>query len=542
VSIVFDVVVPTVGRACLSDLLQTMADDVAAGGSLPSRIVLCDDRPSPEPGQPLLPTPPPAALADRVEVLTTGGRGPAAARNAGWRHATGPWIAFLDDDVLLPPGWSSALIRDLEELGASIGASQGRIHVPLPRDRRPTDWERNVAGLESARWATADMAYRRSVLEAVGGFDERFPRAYREDADLGLRVTAAGYVIVRGRRHVIHPARPTDDTVSVRMQAGNADDPFMRALHGPDWRRRAGVPQGRRPWHLATVASALVAVVAAVARWPRTAGLAAATWVALTVDLTWRRIAPGPRTRDEVARMVRTSVMLPFAAVGYWVRGLVTLPRRLARSGPQPAAADRPMVGEVRTEAGTVVIDITEARATRPAAVLFDRDGTLVHDEPYNGDPDLVRPVEGAREAVARLRALGVPTAVITNQSGIARGHITREQVDAVNDRLDELIGPLGPVLVCPHGPGDGCDCRKPAPGLIFAAARLLGVDPADCVVIGDIGADVEAAEAAGARGILVPTAITRDDEVAGAAEVASDLAAAVDAALRPAPSRTRSG
>jgi len=109
---------------------------------------------------------------------------------------------------------------------------------------------------------------------------------------------------------------------------------------------------------------------------------------------------------------------------------------------------------------------------------------------------------------------------------------ISREQVDAVNRRVEELLGPLGPVFVCPHGPDEGCDCSKPAPGLVLAAAARLGVDPARCVVIGDIGADVEAARAAGARAILVPTAATRLDEVAGADVVAPDLEAAVERAL----------
>ena len=94
--------------------------------------------------------------------------------------------------------------------------------------------------------------------------------------------------------------------------------------------------------------------------------------------------------------------------------------------------------------------------SARPAAVLFDRDGTLVVDVPYNGDPDLVQPVPGARAALDRLRAAGVPTALVSNQSGIARGLLTRAQVDAVNARLEELVGPLGPVFVCEHGPGDG--------------------------------------------------------------------------------------
>jgi histidinol-phosphate phosphatase family protein len=163
-----------------------------------------------------------------------------------------------------------------------------------------------------------------------------------------------------------------------------------------------------------------------------------------------------------------------------------------------------------------------------PRAVLFDRDGTLVHDVPYNGDPSRVRPVAGAADVLAQLRQAGVPTAVVSNQSGIARGLITRQQVDAVNARVAELLGPLGPVFVCEHGPADGCGCRKPQPGMVLAAASALGVEPQDCVLIGDIGADVEAASAAGARSVLVPTPVTRPEEVAAAPAVAADLSSAV--------------
>lgn len=148
------------------------------------------------------------------------------------------------------------------------------------------------------------------------------------------------------------------------------------------------------------------------------------------------------------------------------------------------------------------------------AAVLFDRDGTLVVDVPYNGDPGRVQPVPGARGALDALRAAGIATAVVSNQSGIARGLLTAAQVDAVNARVEELLGPLGPVLYCPHGPQDGCGCRKPEPGLVLDAAAALGVDPADCVVVGDIGADLDAAAAAGAGAVLVPTPVTRAEEV----------------------------
>jgi HAD superfamily hydrolase (TIGR01662 family) len=167
-----------------------------------------------------------------------------------------------------------------------------------------------------------------------------------------------------------------------------------------------------------------------------------------------------------------------------------------------------------------------------PDAVLFDRDGTLVHDFPYNGDPDWVRPVDGAREALDRLRARGVEVGVVSNQSGVARGLITTDQVEACMSRLEELLGPFDTVQYCPHGPDDGCACRKPAPGMVKAACAELDVDPARVVVIGDIGADVAAAEAAGATGVLVPTPVTRRAEVEAAHRTASDLTAAVAGVL----------
>jgi histidinol-phosphate phosphatase family protein len=237
-------------------------------------------------------------------------------------------------------------------------------------------------------------------------------------------------------------------------------------------------------------------------------------WLAGTVELALARILPGPRTAAEVGTMALTSVLLPPAATWHWLAGWARLPR-LARAGPPSSPARR--------------------LPTPPKAVLLDRDGTLVADVPYNGDPARVVAMPGAREAVGRLRAVGVPTAVVSNQSGVARGYLRVEQVEAVNRRVEELLGPVGPWLVCPHGPGDGCGCRKPAPGLIEAAARALGVDPADCVVIGDIGADVDAARAAGARAVLVPTSVTREEEVAAAPEVAPDLLAAVELLLGPA-------
>ena len=110
-----------------------------------------------------------------------------------------------------------------------------------------------------------------------------------------------------------------------------------------------------------------------------------------------------------------------------------------------------------------------------------------------------------------------------------------RGQADAVNRRVDELFGGFDVWMLCPHGPEDGCDCRKPAPGMVLGAAAALGLPADSLAVIGDIGADVGAAANAGARGVLVPTPITRAEEVAAAALfLASDDASFVTGVALP--------
>ncbi|WP_176475382.1 HAD-IIIA family hydrolase [Kocuria sp. WN036] len=520
----YAVVVPSMGRPSLQWLLDTLAaQDVDADHPGPLEVVVVDDRPGDV--EPLRPSVP-GTVAWTVRTVRGHGRGPAAARNRGWRVARrsgAQWVAFLDDDVELPAGWAQRLAEDLAACGPEVGATQGRIDVPLPGSRRPTDWERNTASLQDADWATADMAYRTIALEAVSGFDERFPRAYREDADLALRVRRAGWQLVRGQRRITHPVRPADDLVSLRVQAGNADDALMRRLHGPDWRRAAEAPPGGFRWHAATVAALGATGAGAGAALTATAlghrparrsalaaaGAGAAAWGWLTGRFVLLRTVPGPRPGDpeflpELSRMVRTSVTIPVAAVRHKARGWW----RNRGTGPWPVPV---------------------------RAVLFDRDGTLVHDVPYNGDPDAVELVPGAREAVDAVRAAGLRVGVVSNQSGIGRGLLTREQVDAVNARVAELLGPFDTWQLCPHAPEQDCACRKPRPGMVLAAAAELGVDPSECVLVGDIGADVEAAQAAGARSVLVPTPVTREEEVAAAPVVARTLREAVAAVLAPA-------
>jgi histidinol-phosphate phosphatase family protein len=494
-----DIVIPTVGRPSLADLVAALAAQPVQA----RRVLIVDDRGTAAAAPLSLPA---TWISDRIQILGGPGRGPAAARNRGWRAAAEKWIVFLDDDVIVPAGWSEQLAAEIGSAEADCAGIQGRIVVPLPSERRPTDWERNVAGLRSAVWACADIAYRADALAAVGGFDERFPRAYREDSDLGLRLTGAGWRIERGSRRVVHPVRPAGPLISLSKQAGNADDVLMRVLHGRDWRRRSGATAGRIRRHLATAAAGLAAAGGLLAGAPLVAAIAGAGWLGGTAELALRRIAPGPADAREVGAMLATSAAMPFVASWWWLTGIARLPSVQRRPAPRPHG--------------------------RPDAVLLDRDGTLVVDVPYNRDPERVRPMPGAREAIAALRSASVPLAVVSNQSGIGRGLLTDDEVQGVNRRIEELLGPIGSWHICPHAPNAGCGCRKPAPGLLLRASEELGIAPERCAVVGDIGADVDAARAVGARAILVPTSRTRPEEVMGAPETAPDLTSAVQMLL----------
>jgi glycosyltransferase involved in cell wall biosynthesis len=335
------VVVPTLGRPSLAGLLDALApaDGVLA---MPIELVLVDDRR--DRSTPLPPVPPVLAPVTRVVAGTAAG--PAAARNVGWRAASYPWVAFLDDDVVPGPDWLSRLADDLDVDDDVVGV-QAVVEVPLPEHRPPTDWERVTGGLARAKWITADMAYRRDALAAVGGFDERFPRAYREDADVAYRLRRTGGRLTVGARRTVHPVRPESGWISLRTQRGNADDALLRRLYGPGWRELLDVEPGRRHRHALVTLTGVAALVSAAgaAALPGTgrrasgalAALAGAAWLTGTAELAAARIRPGPRTPAEIGRMLVTSAVIPPLAVGHWVRGWL----RHRRALPWPRAHGR---------------------------------------------------------------------------------------------------------------------------------------------------------------------------------------------------------
>ena len=143
--------------------------------------------------------------------------------------------------------------------------------------------------------------------------------------------------------------------------------------------------------------------------------------------------------------------------------------------------------------------------------IILDRDGVINEDsDAYIKSLDEWIPIPGSIEAIARLSKAGWTVAVATNQSGIARGYYPLEVLDSMHARLRELVaeqgGEVGLIVHCPHGPDDGCDCRKPKPGMLQQIAAHYDVPLGGIWFVGDSGSDLQAALAVDCQPVLVKT------------------------------------
>ena len=177
-------------------------------------------------------------------------------------------------------------------------------------------------------------------------------------------------------------------------------------------------------------------------------------------------------------------------------------------------------------------------------AVFLDRDGTINEEMGYINHLSRFRLLRQAVPAIRRLNAAGVKVVVVTNQSGAARGYFPASLVDEVHEHLQQLLAAGGAhldgIYVCPHGPAEGCACRKPRPALLEQAARDLDLDLSRSYLVGDRYIDIQTAANAGAKGILVLTGYGRGeyDYLRAAARVqpvhvAPDLREAVEWILK---------
>ncbi|HYD56791.1 MAG TPA: glycosyltransferase [Burkholderiales bacterium] len=228
--------------------------------------------------------------------------GPAVARNRGWRLARAPIVAFTDDDTEPDPDW---LRYGLAAFEVGVEAVCGRVRMPIPE--RPTDYERDAQGLERAEFVTANCFIRKSTLERVGGFDERFRLAWREDSDLHFKLLRSGARIVREPRAlVVHPVRPAQWGVSLRQQKKVMYDALLFKKHPQLYRSR--IRSSPRWDYYLTVGSLLLAVIQP---W------ALLVWLFLTAKLFVKRLEGASLHPRHVAEMLVTSAAIPLLSV-FW--------------------------------------------------------------------------------------------------------------------------------------------------------------------------------------------------------------------------------
>lgn len=173
--------------------------------------------------------------------------------------------------------------------------------------------------------------------------------------------------------------------------------------------------------------------------------------------------------------------------------------------------------------------------------IILDRDGVINHDsDAYIKSVDEWQPLPGAIAAIARLHRAGWTIAVATNQSGLARGYYDEAELHAMHDKLRALLAgqgaDIGLIAFCPHGPDDGCDCRKPNTGLLLQIAEHYQTSLTGVWFVGDSLRDLQAAVAVEAQPVLVTTGkgeVTARKELPAGTLVFHDLAAVADALLQ---------
>jgi GT2 family glycosyltransferase len=242
---------------------------------------------------------------DQYEVIVSEDQrreGPATARNRGWRRAAAPIVAFTDDDCVPDRDW---LRRGLDAFAEGADAVCGRIVMPV--GERPTDYERDAQGLERAEFVTANCFVRKSMLQRLGGFDERFRLAWREDSDLHFALLARGARILREPRAIVlHPVRPASWCVSLRQQRKVMFDALLFKKYPRLYRERI---RATPRWDYYVIAASLLAAPF----WPP----AVLVWLAFTAAFCWRRLRGTSWAPLHVLEMALTSIVIPPVAV-FW--------------------------------------------------------------------------------------------------------------------------------------------------------------------------------------------------------------------------------
>lgn len=250
-------------------------------------------------------------------VATSGRRGPAHARNLGWRAGTGEIVAFIDDDCLARPGWLAGLV----EAAADADLVQGRIRPHPEQTDRGAPFTRSLDQGASPFFETANIAYRRSLLEELGGFDETFPLPAGEDTDLGHRALEKGarraYAAGAEVWHEVHPM----SFGGALRNAARCDQLIRVVRMYPELEQYFRTPLLLLPHHVATSGAVAGGVGALVATRRRSPALAAASVVAAAPWLRLRlRQQPTVRSKPLRVATLPLQLVVELAELGYVVR------------------------------------------------------------------------------------------------------------------------------------------------------------------------------------------------------------------------------
>lgn len=243
--------------------------------------------------------------------------GPAAARNIGLYAACGEIIAFTDDDCIPTPGWLKAGVMALTDDAVAVA---GHISVPLPPS--PTDYEYNASCLAHSEFVTANCFVRRNALLSIGGFDERFTAAWREDSDLIFTLQELGaHYIAAQDAVVIHPVRSARWGVSIQQQRKSIFNALLYKKHPILYRQKI---QATPPWHYYAIVCALfVIVIGAISESWLLVGIALGTWVYLTCRFCLDRLRYTSHTPSHVSEMIVTSCVIPLLAIFWRLHGAI---------------------------------------------------------------------------------------------------------------------------------------------------------------------------------------------------------------------------
>jgi glycosyltransferase involved in cell wall biosynthesis len=244
-------------------------------------------------------------------IASPGPHGPAAARNHGWRAARGDIIAFTDDDTIARSDW---LKNGLAAFDDTVDAVWGRIVMPLKGT--PTDYELDAKGLETAEFVTANCFCRKRVLDEIGGFDEEFRFAWREDADLYFRLmTRCARIVHEPRAVMTHPIRPANWGVSLSQAKKVQFDALLYKKHPQLYRQKI---RAKPRWDFyITVGSLFVSVLCLLAGALNAAIVPGLLWLFMTGRFCLQRLRKTSKAPSHVLEMIVTSALIPPIAV-FW--------------------------------------------------------------------------------------------------------------------------------------------------------------------------------------------------------------------------------